>query len=96
MDQQTQKLLEDLYTGAVATGLAGISVGILLANRLAESGLITPADIDAIAHGVTAPFEEMPDNPFAQQALAAIQSKLDPELARIREASRRAGKGSQP
>ena len=96
MEEQTARALEATYTAAIAASCASASLSIKLAWSLARKGLITPDEVDDLAHGISAPFADMSDNPFAEQALAAFQAHLDPEFAWLREVARQAQQGNPP
>ncbi len=75
---------EDFFLALMSSSVAALCAAMHAWNALAKAGLIDPADVDGMLHGLIAPFDECGDGPAVQKVRSVFEAVLDPQLAALR------------
>jgi hypothetical protein len=89
MDAETRGAIDALF----ALNISALALSFALAGRLAEHGVLTPADCTDMEQLLTVHFDAAASNAEGRAILdrmrAQFEAQFSPELARFREVARR-------
>jgi hypothetical protein len=87
-----QKIVETL----LAANMGALGAAMQAWRILANNGLLNPADLDEMSHGITGLLEQLEGNPLADAMLGQLRAHIEPQVAHMYQVAQRTWRERNP